>query len=104
MAKGWYVVHTYSGYEGRVEKYVRLLMQEPDLAEVILDIKVPVEDVVELKDGKKKVVSKKFLPGYVLVELDLPDVRWEAACSKIRNIQGVTGFVGARKGFKASSN
>ena len=52
--------NTYSGYEGRVEKYVRLLMQEPDLAEVILDIKVPVEDVVELKDGKKRWSLKSF--------------------------------------------
>ena len=75
-------------------------MQEPELAEVILDIKVPAEDVVEVKDGKKKVSSKKFLPGYILVEMDLPDVRWESACSQIRMIQGVTGFVGARKGFK----
>ena len=100
MAKGWYVVHTYSGYENKVEKYIRLLMQEPELSEVILDIKVPAEDVVEVKDGKKKVSSKKFLPGYILVEMDLPDVRWEFACSQIRMIQGVTGFVGARKGFK----
>ena len=100
MAKGWYVVHTYSGYENKVEKYIRLLMEEPELNEVILDIKVPAEDVVEVKDGKKKISSKKFLPGYILVEMDLPDVRWEAACSKIRMIQGVTGFVGARKGFK----
>ncbi|MDC7125739.1 MAG: transcription termination/antitermination protein NusG [Spirochaetales bacterium] len=100
MSKGWYVVHTYSGYENKVEKYIRLLMEEPEMAEVIFDIKVPSEDVVEIKDGKKKITSKKFLPGYILVEMDLPDVRWEAACSKIRMIQGVTGFVGARKGFK----
>lgn len=100
MSKGWYVVHTYSGYENKVEKYIRLLMAEPELSEVILDIKVPAEDVVEVKDGKKKITSKKFLPGYILVEMDLPDVRWEAACGKIRLIQGVTGFVGARKGFK----
>ncbi|MBI9108561.1 MAG: transcription termination/antitermination factor NusG [Spirochaetales bacterium] len=100
MAKGWYVIHTYSGYENKVERYIKLLMVEPELAEVILDIKVPAEDVVEVKDGKKKISSKKFLPGYILVEMDLPEIRWEAACSQIRMIQGVTGFVGARKGFK----
>jgi len=104
MAKGWYVVHTYSGYENKVEKYIRLLMEEPELSEAILDIKVPAEDVVEVKDGKKKISSKKFLPGYILVEMDLPEVRWEAACSKIRMIQGVTGFVGARKGLFEDSN
>ncbi len=100
MAKGWYVVHTYSGYENKVEKYIRLLMEEEELKDKILDIKVPAEDVVEIKDGKKRISSKKFLPGYILVEMDLPDVRWEAVCSKIRVIQGVTGFVGAQKGFK----
>ena len=58
-------------------------------------MKVPVEDVREVKDGKTKVVTKKFLPGYIMVELNLPDLGWKDVCSKIRRIQGVTGFVGS---------
>lgn len=95
MAKGWYVVHTYSGYENKVERFVRKLMESPELAEAILDVKVPSEEVVEVKDGKRKVSNKKFLPGYILVEMDLPDLGWKAVCSHIRRIQGVTGFVGS---------
>lgn len=64
-------------------------------AETVLDVKVPVEDVVEIKDGKKKVMSKKFLPGYIMLELDLPEIGWKGVCSSIKRIQGVTGFVGA---------
>ena len=63
-------------------------------SEVVASSEVPVEDVVEIKDGKKKVTSKKFLPGYIMVELDLPDLNWKDTCTKIRRIQGVTGFVG----------
>ncbi len=95
MAKGWYVLHTYSGYENRIEKHVRKLMEDPALSGSILDIKIPSEEVVEVKDGKKKVSSRKFLPGYILLEMDLPDKGWKSVCSEIRKIQGVTGFVGA---------
>ena len=102
MSKGWYVVHTYSGYENKVERFVRKLMENPELAESILDIKVPSEEVVEVKDGKRKVSNKKFLPGYILVEMDLPDLGWKAVCSHIRRIQGVTGFVGSMGGGKPS--
>ena len=95
MAKGWYILHTYSGYEAKIERTIRSYIESGDLSEdVVLDVKVPVEDVVEVKDGKKKVTSKKFLPGYIMVELDLPDLKWKDACTKIRRIQGVTGFVG----------
>lgn len=94
MAKGWYVLHTYSGYENRIEKHVRKLMEDPSLSSVILDIKIPSEEVVEMKDGKKKISSRKFLPGYILLEMDLPDNGWKKACSEIKKIQGVTGFVG----------
>jgi transcriptional antiterminator NusG len=62
--------------------------------EVVKDVKVPSEEVVEVKDGKKRTLTKKFLPGYILVEMDLPDLEWKATCSKIKKIQGVTGFVG----------
>lgn len=95
MAKGWYILHTYSGYEGKIERTIRSYLENGDLSsDVVLDIKVPVEDVVEVKDGKKKVVTKKFLPGYIMIELDLPDLGWKSVCSVIRRIQGVTGFVG----------
>lgn len=96
MAKGWYILHTYSGYENKIEKTIRSLIEQNELdSKVVLDVKVPVEDVVDVKDGKKKVVTKKFLPGYIMIELDLPDLGWKATCSAIRRIQGVTGFVGA---------
>jgi transcriptional antiterminator NusG len=95
MAKGWYILHIFSGYEGRIEKQILSLVESGELAkEVVLDVKVPVEDVVEIKDGKKKFVTRKFLPGYIMVELDLPDIGWKQTCAGIRQIQGVTGFVG----------
>jgi transcriptional antiterminator NusG len=103
MAKGWYVVHTYSGYEMKIEKTLRKL-RETDLnfAEVFLDVKVPTEDVVEVKDGVKKTVKRKILPSYILVEMDLPDYQWELYCSQVKRVQGVTGFVGSLEGRKPS--
>jgi transcriptional antiterminator NusG len=64
--------------------------------EIVRDIKVPSEEVVEVRDGKKRTQTRKFLPGYILVEMDLPDadMGWKAPCSRIKKIQGVTGFVG----------
>ncbi|MDR2019533.1 MAG: transcription termination/antitermination protein NusG [Treponema sp.] len=95
MATGWYVLHTYSGYENKIEKTIRMMAESGDLdKEVVKDVKVPSEEVVEVKDGKKRTLTKKFLPGYILVEMDLPDLEWKATCSKIKKIQGVTGFVG----------
>lgn len=99
MARGWYILHTYTGYEGKIERTLRGLLETGELsADVVLDIKVPVEEVVEIKDGKKKTSTKKFLPGYIMLELDLPDIGWKAVCSAIRRIQGVTGFVGTAAG------
>ena len=100
MAKGWYVVHTYSGYENKIEKTIRRLMSDPDFSESVFDIKVPSEEVVEVKDGKRKTSMKKILPGYILLEMDLPDLGWKRVCSQIRRIQGVTGFVGTMNGSK----
>jgi transcriptional antiterminator NusG len=95
MATGWYVLHTYSGYENKIEKTIRIMIDSGDLdKEVVRDIKIPSEEVVEIKDGKKRIQTRKFLPGYVLVEMDLPDLSWKATCSKIKKIPGVTGFVG----------
>jgi transcriptional antiterminator NusG len=95
MATGWYVLHTYSGYENKIEKTIRMMLEMGDLdKDIVRDVKVPSEEVVEVRDGKKRTQTRKFLPGYILVEMDLPDLEWKASCSKIRKIQGVTGFVG----------
>ena len=101
MAKGWYVVHTNSGYENKIEKTIRKIMEsDHHFAEVVSDIKVPTEEVVEVKDGVKKTVKRKILPSYILVEMDLPEYQWEMFCSQIKRIQGVTGFVGSLDGKK----
>ncbi|MDR0443307.1 MAG: transcription termination/antitermination protein NusG [Treponema sp.] len=97
MATGWYVLHTYSGYENKIEKTIRMMTENGELDKnVVRDIKVPSEEVVEVKDGKKRTQTRKFLPGYILVEMDLPDadMGWKLPCSKIKKIHGVTGFVG----------
>ncbi|MDR0402792.1 MAG: transcription termination/antitermination protein NusG [Treponema sp.] len=95
MAAGWYVLHTYSGYENKIEKILRLMIGSGDLdKEIVKDIKIPQEEVVEVRDGKKRTQTRKFFPGYVLVEMDLPELEWKETCSKIKKIQGVTGFVG----------
>jgi transcriptional antiterminator NusG len=96
MAAGWYVLQTYSGYENKIEKTIRIMINAGELdKEVVRDVKVPSEDVVEVKDGKKRTTTRKYLPGYILVEMDLPDLDWKTVCSRIKNIQGVTGFLGA---------
>lgn len=100
MAKSWYVLHTYSGYENKIEKTIRLMMADGEFGEAVTDIKVPSEKVVDVKDGKRKERIQRVLPGYILVEMDLPDATWKAVCAKIRRIQGVTGFVGAGANMK----
>jgi transcriptional antiterminator NusG len=100
MVKGWYVVHAYSGHEGKVEKQIKRLMDNEPFKMHIHDVKVPSEEVVEVREGKKRVTSKKFLPGYVLVEMDLPERGWKEVCGGIRRIPGVTGFVGSGRNQK----
>jgi transcriptional antiterminator NusG len=96
MATGWYVLHTYSGYENKIEKTLHMMLDSGELEkEIVRDVKVPHEEVVEVRDGKKHTQTRKFLPGYILVEMDLPDMGWKIVCSKIKKIQGVTGFLGA---------
>lgn len=94
MAKGWYVLHTFTGHENKVEKFIRMLMEDGSLGDAVSDVKVPSEEVVEVRNGKKRTVNKKFLPGYILIEMDLPDRGWKIPCTAIRKIQSVTGFVG----------
>jgi len=93
MAKGWYVLHTYSGYENKIEKTLRLMIEDGSLTGSLLDIKVPKEKTVEVKDGKRKERVQNVLPGYILLEMEIP-LDWKNPVTKIRKIQGVTGFVG----------
>lgn len=86
----WYVVHTYSGYENKVKATIEKSVENRNLQELVLDIQVPMEEIIEEKDGKQKVVSKKKFPGYVLVKMLMSDESWYI----IRNTRGVTGFVG----------
>ena len=95
MAKSWYIVHTYTGYENKIERTIRQMLEAGELdSNVVSDVKVPVEEVVEIKDGKKRSRKNKFLPGYIMMEMDLPEIGWKDVCGAIRHIQGVTGFVG----------
>lgn len=100
MAKGWYVLHTFTGHENKVEKFIRIKMDEGSLGDAVIDVKVPSEEVTEVRNGKKRTVNRKFLPGYILVEMDLPDRGWKIPCGEIRKIQGVTGFVGTGQNSK----
>ena len=87
----WYVVHTYSGYENKVAQNIEKVVENHKLHDLIEEIKVPTETVVEVKDdGSKKEVERKIFPGYVLVKMILTDDSWYV----VRNIRGVTGFVG----------
>jgi transcription termination/antitermination protein NusG len=97
MAKGWFVLHVYSGYEKRVEDAINSLIHEKKLDGILFQIKVPMRDVAEMKNGKKKIQKKKIFPGYVLLEMDLDKQHWKDVYTVIKNIQGVTGFVGANK-------
>lgn len=102
MAKGWYIVHTYSGYEQKIQRTIfKLREMDSEFALTVSDVKVPMETVTEIRDGKKREVKKKILPGYILVEIDFPeDATWKNTYSKIKRIQGVTGFVSAMEGKK----
>ena len=87
----WYVVHTYSGYENKVKANIeKTIENNKHLAEQILEVRVPLEEVVEVKNGVKKTVQRKLFPGYVLLNMDMNDDTWYI----IRNTRGVTGFVG----------
>ncbi|MHC6203880.1 transcription termination/antitermination protein NusG [Breznakiellaceae bacterium SP9] len=98
MATGWYVLHTYSGYENKIEKTIRMMLNSGEIEkDIVKDIKIPQEDVVEVRDGKKRNKTQKFLPCYILVEMDLPESGWQNVCSKIKKIEGVNGFLGASR-------
>ncbi|MEV6909699.1 transcription termination/antitermination protein NusG [Amycolatopsis sp. NPDC051071] len=87
----WYVVHSYAGYENKVKTNLETRTQTLDVEDYIFQIEVPTEEVTEIKNGQRKLVQRKVLPGYILVRMDLNDASWSA----VRNTPGVTGFVGA---------
>lgn len=87
----WYVVHSYAGYENKVKANLETRVQTLDVEEFIFQVEVPTEEVTEIKNGQRKQVQRKVLPGYILVRMDLNDASWSA----VRNTPGVTGFVGA---------
>ncbi|MDD7917957.1 transcription termination/antitermination protein NusG [Actinomycetospora callitridis] len=87
----WYVVHSYAGYENKVKANLETRVQTLDVEEFIFQVEVPTEEVTEIKNGQRKQVQRKVLPGYILVRMELNDASWSA----VRNTPGVTGFVGA---------
>lgn len=86
----WYVVHTYSGYENKVKANIDKTIENRHLEDEILEVRVPLQDVVEMKNGARRVVQKKLFPGYVLINMVMNDDTWYV----VRNTRGVTGFVG----------
>ena len=86
----WYVVHTYSGYENKVKENIQKTVENRELSDQVLEVIVPLETVVEVKNGTKKPAKKKMFPGYVLINMVMNDDTWYIA----RNTRGVTGFVG----------
>ena len=91
----WYVVHTYSGYENKVKVDIEKTIENRQMQDQILEVSVPVETVVEVKNGVEKTADRKLFPGYVLIRMIMNDETWYV----VRNTRGVTGFVGPKLGF-----
>ena len=87
----WYVVHTYSGYENKVKVNLEKAVENNGLQEMISEVRIPTEDVTEIKNNKRRTVQRKILPGYVMVKMNMTNEAWYI----VRNTRGVTGFVGA---------
>lgn len=90
MAKRWYVVHTQTGHEERVKTHLENRIQAACAEELVSQILIPTEKVSEVRGGKKKIMERKFFPGYVLIEMELNDKSWYL----IKNTPGITGFIG----------
>ncbi len=86
----WYVAHTYSGYENKVKANIEKSVENRGISNLIQAVEVPMEDVIEEKDGEQKVVKRKVFPGYVVIKMIMNDESWYV----VRNTRGVTGFVG----------
>ena len=89
--KDWYTIHTYSGYEERVKKNLEQRIKFMDSEDEVAQVIIPTEDEVEIRGGQRRTISKKILPGYILVEMVMTDQSWNI----VRNTPGVTGFVGS---------
>ena len=89
--KDWYAIHTYSGYEERVKKNLEQRIKFMDSEDEVAQVIIPTEDEVEIRGGQRRTISKKILPGYILVEMVMTDQSWNI----VRNTPGVTGFVGS---------
>ncbi len=87
----WYVVHTYSGYENKVRDSLLKAVENNGMQDKIVDVRIPVEEAVEIKNNKRKVVQRKLLPSYVIVKMEMTNETWYV----VRNTRGVTGFVGS---------
>ena len=87
----WYVVHTYSGYENKVKFNLEKAVENNNMQDLIVDVQIPVEEAVEIKNNKRRTVQRKLLPGYVMVRMLLTNETWYV----VRNTRGVTGFVGS---------
>jgi transcriptional antiterminator NusG len=86
----WYVVHTYSGHENKVKANIEKLVENREMQDIIFEVRVPVEEVAEVKNGKKKIKERKMFPSYVIIKMIMTDESWYL----VRNTRGVTGFVG----------
>ena len=91
--KKWYVLHTQTGQEERVKRYLETKIEERKIQGLVSQILIPTEKVSEVKDGKKKISTRKFFPGYVLIEMELSDEGWYL----VKDAPGVTGFIGSSK-------
>jgi len=89
-AVSWYVVHTYAGFENRVKQAIEERAKSFGLADHVRKVLIPTEEVVEIREGKRRMSTKKFFPGYVLVEMDMNETTWQL----VKNTPKVTGFVG----------
>ena len=96
MSKKWFVVHAYSGFEKSVQRALIERIKRSEMQDLFGQILVPVEEVVEMKNGAKAISERKFFPGYVLVEMDMTDEAWHL----VKNTAKVTGFVGGAHGRK----
>jgi len=93
LAKQWYIVHTYSGFEERVKENLRQRIEALGVADKFGDIRVPTETLVEMRGGKRRQIERKFFPGYILIEMEMTDETWHV----VKNTPKVTGFVGSAK-------
>ncbi len=95
MAKCWYILQTFAGHEQKVEREIRQRLEDGELdSNVITDLKVPMEEIEESHNGKKKIKKSLLLPGYVMLQMDLPREGWKSICNAIRHVPSVSGFVG----------